>query len=164
MIDIEKIWTQEGIDEAMDHVRSASGKIEEAIEIARQQTEGAAKEIITIDSDILPRLLTEQFLNKKVSKTEVEKLKQVRERKAELQRIIEDHPFLYKGLQTELQKINSEGREITKKEHHVQLYEKLKKALKERHSPTLEQDLLDKARFLNCESDARNFLKNLREG
>ncbi|MBM4347499.1 MAG: hypothetical protein FJ107_05130 [Deltaproteobacteria bacterium] len=163
MGEIEKIWTQEGIDQARDQLRSASARIEEAIARAAKMAEDAELEVREINKKILPGLLVKQFLGEKISKGEVEKLKKARERRVELREVLEDHPLLHRGLESEPPRLNSIGREITKRERHVQSYEKIKNSLKDRYSPTLAQDLLDKAKFLSCEFDAVQFLKDLKE-
>lgn len=163
MIDIEKIWTQKGVEAARDQLRSASARIKEAIARAAKMAKDAGLEIQEIDEKILPSLLAKPFLGEKVSKPEAERLKKARERRGELREILEDHPLLHIGLEEKLRELNGPGREISHRERHIQSYEKLKNSLKERHSPALEQDLLDKARFLGCESDAKQFLRDLRE-
>lgn len=159
-IAIEEIWNAGLIEKARDELRSQDQVIDKAIQKANQAAVDAETEIKDLKEKILPGLLVEQVFGKKVLKIKIEKIK---ERRAELQEIIDDLPLLLKGFEVEKKKIDHWYHEVERRERYVQRYEKTKTALKGKYSSALEQTLLHQGKILTCEADAQEFLKILRE-
>lgn len=161
MIQIEQIKTSDDVEEAWNELRSELRRIDEAIRKANQAATEAMAEIKDLEENVLPGLLAERFLDEKISKTEITKVKK---RRAELEEFMGDLSLSIKGLEAKKRQPNSEARKVEHRERHIQNYEKIRIALQQKYSIHLEQNFLNQAELLGRQGDANRFLKDLRKG